>query len=433
MDISIIIPPEFLAEEQQIIESVKIGNRVEHYETIRKTKNGNQMSILLSVFPIKDGKGNVIGISKIARDITDQKNADEKQAILAAIVSSSDDAIISKTLEGIITSWNHSAQIMFGYTEAEAIGKHISLIIPHERIGEEALIIEKIRKGEKLDHFETIRVAKDGREINLSLTVSPVKNKNGQIIGASKVARDITAKVELEQQRKLYIEKLKELNKYKDEFMAMASHELRTPLTVIKANLQLLEQVMTTDTNIDFVTKTLKQVNKLTELVDNLLDISKIQAGKLRLNYSNFDMNILLKETIDGIQRTTTSHKIIFNENNRPVLANADKERIEQVITNMLINAIKYSPDSKNIFVSTDTKEDKIITSVKDSGIGIPKEDLENIFSSFYRVQGLSSTFSGSGIGLYISSEIIKRHGGDIWVESEVGKGSIFYFSIPAA
>src|SRR5947209_5229401 len=146
--------------------------------------------------------------------------------MLASIVSSSDDAIVSKTLDGIITSWNQGAENIFGYTEKEVIGKHISIIIPPERIQEEALIIQKILNGEKVTHFDTIRVAKSGKKINISLTVSPIKNREERITGASKIARDITEKAEAEQQRQLYTERLKELNNYKDEFMAMASHEL---------------------------------------------------------------------------------------------------------------------------------------------------------------------------------------------------------------
>jgi PAS domain S-box-containing protein len=431
-NISIIIPDELLKEERELIERVKNGEVIEHYETTRKTKNGNLVFIALTVSPIKNEVGNVIGISKIARDITEQKQAEEKQGILAAIVSSSDDAIVSKTLNGIITSWNHGAQNIFKFTESEAIGKHISIIIPPARLSEEKLIIEKIRKGEKIDHFETVRVSKDGKEINISLTVSPVKNKNGEIIGASKVARDITARVELEKQRQLFTKELQQLNKYKDEFMAMASHELKTPVTVIKANLQLLEHKMIADVNIDFIHKSLKQINKLSELINDLLDVSKIHAVRLLLNYSMFDINILLKETLDSIQQLTSTHQIIFHKKEDKLIINADRGRIEQVIINLLTNAVKYSPGSQDIIIETQNNNGKIVVSIKDNGIGIPEEDLENIFSSFYRVRRLASAFSGSGIGLHISSEIIKRHGGDIWVESKEGKGSTFYFSIPA-
>ena len=431
-NISIIIPEELYEEEKEIISKVKNGERIKHYETIRKTKDGNRISIALTVSPINDSNGNIIGISKIARDISGQNIAEEKQATLAAIVNSSDDAIISKTLFGIITSWNHAASKMFGYTEAEVIGKHISIIIPPDRMDEETMIIGNIRSGKKIQHFETVRVAKDGRKVNISLTVSPIRNKEGKIIGASKIARDITERIELEKQRLLYTEKLHQLNTYKDEFMAMASHELKTPLTIIKATLGILLLKMQEDDNSPFVQKTLKQVDKLDKLISDLLDISKIQSGNLELKLADFDMNILLKEIIGNIQLTTPI-RIILKENNGQVSAYGDMERIGLVITNLLGNAIKYSPGSKEIVVDAFRADDAIIVSVKDNGIGIPQEDITNIFSRFYRVSGLSSTFSGSGIGLYISSEIISRHGGKIWAESELNKGSTFYFSIPAS
>ncbi len=334
--ISLIIPEYLLEEENTIISKVKKGERIEHYETIRKRKDGSLFSIALTVSPIKDENGNVIGASKIARDLSDLKQSEEKQAMLAAIIDSSDDAIVSKNLDGIITSWNNGAASMFGYKEEEAVGKHITLIIPPDLIEEEKAIIEKIRKGEKVDHFETIRVKKNGTRINVSLTVSPIKNKKDVVIGASKIARDITEKFEMERQQKLLTQKLKELNIYKDDFMAMASHELKTPLTVIKANLQLLEYKMQNDKNIEFITKTLRSVNKLSDLITGLLDVSKIQAGKLELTATAFDVLLLLNDVIENIQQATPSHKIILKEIKDKLVANADKERIEQVIINML-------------------------------------------------------------------------------------------------
>ena len=429
--ISIIIPPERLHEEEMIIANVRKGIKVDHMVTVRVAKNKKKVNISLTVSPIKDKAGNIIGASKIARDISEQKLAEERQATLAAIVSSSDDAIISKTLFGIITSWNDAATKLFGYTQDEAIGKHISFIIPPDRMDEEVMIIEHIREGKKIKHFETVRIAKDGRELNLSLTVSPVRNKDGKIIGASKIARDITERLEVERQRVLYTEKLKRLNNYKDEFMAMASHELKTPLTIIKANLDILVLKMHDDENTPFIQRTLKHVDKLGRLINDLLDISKIQAGKLDLKLAYFNIDILLKEIINNTQFTTPIHLIY--ENTDKIMAYGDVHRIGLVINNILGNAIKYAPDSKEIKVDVFNSNDEIIVRIKDEGIGIPREDLKNIFSRFYRVSGPNATFSGSGIGLYISSEIIRRHGGKIWAESEINKGSTFYFSIPAS
>jgi PAS domain S-box-containing protein len=357
---------------------------------------------------------------------------EEKQARLAAIVNSSDDAIISKTLDGIITSWNPAATKMFGYTENEAIGKHISIIIPHDRIEEETVIIESIRLGKKIDHFETVRVAKDGTERYISLTISPVKNNTGKIIGASKIARDISFRIETEKQQELYTKRLQELNNYKDEFMVMASHELKTPLTVILANLQFLQEVMAKDKNVIFINKTVKQALKLSGLVTNLLDVSKIQAGKLELNVTVFDLNSLVQEIVSNLQQTTKNHHLVFNDSGEKLMVNADRERIEQVVINLLSNSIKYMPVSGNIIINTSCENGNVLVSVHDNGIGIPEEDIQNVFLRFYRVSGSASSFSGSGVGLFISSEIIKAHHGQIWAESELGKGSIFHFSIPA-
>jgi PAS domain S-box-containing protein len=356
---------------------------------------------------------------------------EEKQARLAAIVNSSDDAIISKTLDGIITSWNPAATKMFGYTENEVIGKHISIIIPPDRIEEETVIIESIRSGKKIDHFETIRVAKDGSERYISLTISPVKNKAGKIIGASKIARDISFRKEAERRQELYTQRLKELNNYKDEFMVMASHELKTPLTVILANLQFLQEIMATDSNVAFINKTVKQVLKLSGLVTNLLDVSKIQAGKLELNITIFDLNSLVQEIVSNLQYTTKDHHLVFIFSGEKLMVNADRERIEQVVINLISNSIKYMPHPGSIFIKISCKGEKIQVSVRDNGIGIPEKDIQNVFLRFYRVSGSASSFSGSGIGLFISSEIIKAHHGRIWVESQLGKGSTFYFSIP--
>ncbi len=430
--ISLIIPLDRLHEESMILENVRNGIVVDHLATVRVAKNKKKVNISLTVSPIKDKAGNIIGASKIVRDISGEKMAEEKHATLAAIVNSSDDAIISKTLFGIITSWNNAAFKMFGYTEAEVMGKHISIIIPPERMDEETMIIESIRNGKKIQHFETVRIAKDGKEVNISLTVSPIRNKDGKIIGASKIARDITERKEVEKKQLLYTEKLQQLNKYKDEFMAMASHELKTPLTIIKANLDILLLQMQEDANKPFVEKTLKQIDKLDALINDLLDISKIQSGKLELKLADFDMNILLKDIIRNIQLTTPI-RIILKESGGKIPAYGDIDRIGLVITNLVGNAIKYAPGSKEIMIDAFKSDDAVIVSVKDHGIGIPQEDLTNIFSRFYRVSGLNSTFSGSGIGLYISSEIISRHGGKIWAESELNKGSTFYFSIPAS
>ncbi len=424
-----LIPEKLWEEEAMIISRIKRGEKVEHFKTLRVAKSGKLLQLSVTVSPIKNRAGEIIGASKIARDVSQHRLAEEKQGILAAIVSSSDDAIVSKTLEGIITSWNFGAERLFGYHESEIIGKSIYTIIPRNRHHEEQGIINKIKKGEKVDHFETVRVAKDGRELSLSITVSPVKNRSGEIIGASKIARDISEQVKVREDRELYTKRLEKLNHYKDEFIGMASHELKTPLTSINANLQLLQRKLQESAFKGFVTKTLRHVNKLTALVSELLDVTRIQEGKLQLNKTYFDLAELVEECVESIQPTTT-HTIQYESKITGAVL-ADRQRIEQVIVNLLTNAIKYSPHGKQVIVSTEMDEHEMCVSIQDFGIGIPADQTAQIFSRFYRVEGLAPTYSGLGIGLYISSEIVQRHNGKIWVESEIGKGSTFKLKMP--
>lgn len=430
--ISIIIPPDRLDEEDFIINQIKAGQKIAHFETVRIAKDGRKINMELSISPIKSKSGQITGVAKILRDITLRKDIELKQAMLAAIVDSSDDAIISKTTDGIITSWNHSASKMFGYSEEEAIGKHISIIIPPDRLEEETVIIENIRKGNKVDHFETERLSKDGITKSISVTVSPIKDNKGIIIGASKTARDISAKIEAKKQQELYNQKIKELNQQRDEFMVMASHELKTPVTVILANLQILKLLLEGDTHNSFVDKTLKQMMKLSDLIGSMFEVSKIQAGKLILNKTSFDIDLLLKEVAANMQQTTLTHRILYKDNPGITIL-ADNYKIEQVVVNLVNNAIKYMTEPGDIHLRIDKIKNDLVFCVSDKGVGIPEKDIQNIFQRFYRVSGSASSFTGSGVGLYISSEIINAHGGKLWAESELGKGSTFYFSIPIA
>lgn len=428
--ISLIIPAERMAEENMIMDIISRGEKIQHFETIRIAKDGSEKSLSITISPIKNHEDKIIGASNVSRDISAQKATEKNLATLAAIVDSSDDAIISKTLEGIITSWNSAAGEMFDYTEEEVIGRHISLIIPPDRIEEESMIIENIREGRKIDHFETVRMSKSGKRKNISLTVSPIKNAEGKIIGASKIARDVDFKVFAEQQREHFIKRLQELNEYKDEFMVMASHELKTPLTVILANLQILQELIKDDQNIILVKKIIDKVFQMSTLITNLLDVSKIQAGRLELEKSSFNIQNQIREIVSNLQATTQKHVITLSTSHPNTIIFADRERLQHVLVNLLGNAIKYSPKGGKINVNFSEAEDTVEVSVSDEGVGIHHSDLENIFQRFYRGR-IASSFSGSGVGLYISAQIIKEHDGEIRAESKEGKGSTFYYKIP--
>lgn len=560
-----------------------------------------------SFTPLRDKSGRIYGVLNTAADVTDLKISEmrlaeyaEKQARLAAIVSSSDDVIIGMTVDGIITSWNTAAERTFGYSEAEAMGHHISLIIPEDRLQEEDYILSQIRAGQRVDHFETVRVDRDGETVHLSLTVSPIIDDAGNVIGASKIAHDIGAQIASQHTARKYTERLeimnmvigslseeldldkilqkvtdattnltgakfgaffynkidergesymlytlsgasreafdkfgmprntavfhptfsgqgtvrsdditkdprygkndphfgmpkghlpvvsylavpvisrsgnvigglffghpepgkftaehetlitsiaaqaaisidnallfeevRELNDKKDEFIGLASHELKTPLASINGYLQILGRLLGDAQHHKFLQKATQQVGRLTTLVNDLLDVSKIEAGKLRLTIAEFDLRKVIEEAIDLIRHSTEKYDISFRSNAEKCMVNGDEQRIEQVVINLLSNAIKYSPGTDRVEVMLSSHPDKVVVSVRDFGPGIPVGKAKSIFTRFYRIDEAAPNISGLGIGLYLASEIITRHSGEIWVESEPGKGSTFIFSLP--
>ncbi len=579
---------------------VDIEKKAQKEELIIEHPENEYRNVLVYSVPTFPGE-KYRGATHTLVDITEQKSDESRRAMLAAIIESSDDAIISKSISGIITSWNSAAERMFGYTEAEAIGKSITMLIPNERLDEENQIINKVMKGETVNHFETIRLKKTGEPLPISITVSPIKNRLGIITGASKIARDITHQKEAEARLQGYIENLEvfnyvgktlsedldvqgilqkvtdattqisgaefgaffynvldekgdslmlytlsgapreafakfaapritalfkptfsgeaivrigdiakdprygknsplngmppghlpvvsylavpviskkgnvtgcllfghsqpdrfteeherlvagiasqaavaldnakmyeeiqNLNLKKDEFIGMASHELKTPVTSISGYLQIIEKNPDKwEQNQLFIKKTRAQVDKLSGLISDLLDVTKIETGRLPLKFSTFDLVELLREVIELLANNNPSYEIEtdFPLDSFPVFA--DRLRLEQVIVNLITNAIRYSPKSNRIIVTMQSEGKKVSVSVQDFGIGIQAEHLKRIFNRFYRVDDLASHMSGLGIGLFISKEIINRHKGRLDVVSQPGQGSTFTFEIP--
>lgn len=658
------------------------------YEVSHYFQSIGQRTMLLNAREIVNGDSTERLILLAIEDITGRKQAEYENSLLGTIVDSSEDAIISETLGGIITSWNKGAEKIFGYGPAEAIGENIRMLIPPEIKQEEKMVISKIKKGQAVLHYDTVRLSKESRRINISLTVSPIKNKKAEITGASIIARDITeqiiARKQIEKSEKRYTDMIMqsqfgfamlrgkdmvvtlandsvkemwgkeknniegkpllevlpeikdqgfpalfsevfttgipyygtqvparllrrgkmedvyfnfvyqphreadesisginiiavevtaevEMNKkikeseanfrqlaelmpdkvsnadaqgniiyynqhwlnytgfnfeelkdggwkkiiwpddlpeftkrwqhslatgddfemelriinangepkwhlsrsvairddsaslpdvspggytrgqgkitkwiatttdiddqkmkeqQKDEFIGIASHEMKTPLTTAKAYIQLLQQSMeqTNDKHLFFAQKANASINRLNNLIGELLDVSKIKHGKLALNIAPFNFNEMVAMAIESAQIVSSSHSIVQSGAiDEPVTG--DKERLEQVIINLLSNAAKYSPQADKIFITVAKENQEVKVAVKDSGIGIRKENFKKIFERYYRES--NSQFQGLGIGLSICYEIILRHKGKIWVQSEPGKGSTFYFTIP--
>ncbi len=471
---------------------------------------------------------------------TQQKDVEEREEArqyLAAIVESSDDAIISENLEGIITSWNAAAERMYGYPAREIVGQPVTRLMMPSQHDEFAQIMARVRQGERIDHFETTRVCRDGTHLSVSITISPIRNSSGTIIGASSIARNITEHKQLEAkfrylfdsnlvglfigdlagtfveannaflnmlgytrtelltgivQREaltppefhfvnyqavkalretglsgtyekeywhksgkripvliaasrieqtetcigfvLDISERKELEKRKDEFISMASHELKTPLTSLKGFLCLLQRRLPSQEDeriAHYLTRMDAQIDRLAKLINDLLDISKMQTGQLTYSEERFEIDALVQEVVETVQETTLTHRVLFEKCCQAQVL-GDRDRIGQVLINLLNNAIKYSPQADTVLVRMTLENNRVLMSIQDFGIGIAKEHQQLIFDRFYQVTGpRARTFPGLGIGLYISWDIIKRHGGQMWVESEEGKGATFHVALP--
>lgn len=514
---------------------------------------------------------------------------DEREAMLVAIIESSQDAIISKDLSSRITSWNQAAERMFGYTEEEMIGELVHKLIPTERQGEEDSIIANLKAGRKVEHFETIRVRKDGKEIRVSLMISPIRNKEGVIIGASKIARDITRQrlneerltlinevgkaisIHLDVEKilqlvtdattrlstaafgaffynkidakgeaymlyalsgasresfdkfgmprntkifaptfggtgivrsaditkdprygqnsphqgmpaghlpvvsylavpvispsgivigglffghpqadqfteehetlvsaiaaqaaialdnaKLYQE-IQHLNSKKDQFIGFASHELKTPLATLKGYLQIGS---TRNISVQVLYPKLeKQVMRLSEIVDELLDVTRIQSGQMDLQLGTVTLTELVQDACEAVANSNRSLQLELPH--EKIEFTGDAKKLEHVLANLLTNAVKYSDQMTPIFISGMQIGDEVQISVTDQGIGISKEHQGDIFGQFFRTLSGKERAKGMGLGLYITREIVLAHNGQIWVDSEPGKGSTFYVRLP--
>jgi PAS domain S-box-containing protein len=328
----------------------------------------------------------------------------------AAIVSSSDDAIISKDLHGVVLSWNAAAERMFGYTAAEAIGRHISLIIPADRLDEEAFVIGQIRAGRSVEHFETMRRRKDGSLIEISLTISPIHAPDGTIVGASKIARDITERKQLERTAQ-------EASRAKDEFLATLSHELRTPLNTVMGYVQMLQNgSVPPDQQARALEIIGRNATALGRLVDDVLDTSRIVTGKMQLDLQPCNVASLIDQGIASIQPAMDARGLQLRRDVDPdLVVNADPTRLGQVLWNLLANAVKFTPPGGRISVSGKVDGSRALIAVEDTGIGMAPFELPLIFQRFWQAPaGESRNHGGLGLGLALARHFVELHGGRI-------------------
>jgi PAS domain S-box-containing protein len=370
-------------------------------------------------------------------------SAEEIRGRLAAIVESSDDAIVSKTLDGIITSWNRSAENIFGYTAQEAVGKHISLIIPKDRRSEEDEVISCIRKGQKIDHFETVRQTKDGRLIDISLTVSPVKDASGRVIGASKVARDITDRKRGEAEREALLLSEREARaeaeragRMKEEFLATLSHELRTPLNAIVGWTYILKTRPLSQETLDQGLSVIdRNVRLQVQLVSDLLDMSRIVSGKMRLDVQRVELPLIVAAALESLGPAAAAKAIRVSSIVEPITepVYGDSARLQQVVWNLLSNAVKFTPRGGRIQLVLCRASSHVDLSVSDDGKGMKAEFLPHVFERFRQADSSATReHGGLGLGLSIVRQLVELHGGSVRAASAgEGRGSTFTVSLP--
>ena len=443
--VSLIVPPARRAEDDDVLARVRRGEVVDHFETVRLTKDGGLIDVSLSATPVRDALGHIVGISKIARDITERRRFDETRGRLAAIVESSNDVIVSKSLDGTITSWNRAAERMFGWTAAEAIGRPIMIIIPDDRRAEEEDVLARIGRGERVEHFDTVRRTKDGRLVDVSITVSPVRDSAGRIVGASKIARDITERRRIEEERRQLLaremlarEAAEAANRARDEFLAVVSHELRTPLNGVFGWARMLQSAdMDEASRQRAVAAIVRGASAQVRLIDDLLDISRMVTGNLRLEFKLVDVRDVVEAALETVRPAAAAKGIEIDTQVEPaavtVLGAAD--RLQQVLWNLLINAVKFTPRHGGVRVAVHRADADAVVTVSDSGEGIAAEMLPHVFERF-RQEDSSSTraHTGLGLGLALVRHVVEAHGGSVTAHSRgKGQGATFVLRLPLA
>jgi PAS domain S-box-containing protein len=356
---------------------------------------------------------------------------------LAAIIYSSDDAIISKTLDGIVSSWNEGARRIFGYTAEEMIGQPILRLIPEDRKEEEAIILERLKRGERVDHFETKRVSKSGVLLDISLSISPIRDREGRIIGASKIARDITS-------QKLN-ERLLKSNHELEQFAYIASHDLQEPLRKIHVFSELLEDEIRRGGDQAVIDNYLNKIKhasvRMSSLISGVLEYSRFSRNEQ--TYTSVDLNEVIKDVLLEFDLKIAESKAVPEVGELPVIKGAATQ-FHQLFRNLIGNSLKFCQGHPHISITADKASPEelppalaseqgtsfVRISVRDNGIGFESKHAARIFDIFQRLNG-QNTYNGSGIGLAICKRIVENHGGAIRAEGEPGKGAAFHIFLP--
>lgn len=392
-----------------ILERLRRGEAVQDQPARLWCKDGSVRQVLISSMPASDS--NLFNC--VTLDMTVQQIATETTARLAAIVDSSDDAIVGKLLDGTVTSWNRAAEQLFGWRAEEMVGSSISRIVPPERRDDLASILARLGRGEKIDHHETVRMRADGRRIEVSVSISPIYDQQGTIIGVAKIARDISERRAAERRRQ--------------ELLEVVAHDLRTPLTTVLGYAQLLQRRLGDDVALKAIAT---QASRMGRLLADVLETARLEAGRQHLRRAPFDLGELARESAlhgDALLDSAGVRVVLPPE---PIIGEWDSDRVSQILDNLLDNARKYAPNSETV-IEVSRVGDEAWLAVRDQGPGIALADRGRVFERFYQGGSGEKPAAGVGLGLFISRALAEMHGGRLWVESEPGQGSVFTLALP--
>jgi PAS domain S-box-containing protein len=413
--ISLVMVP--IVSKQRAMGFIAVGSKKLHKFTKREVR-------LLVAFSSQ------LGSALENAQLYDEVN--KEKAYIENLVDNAGDAIISTDVADRILTWNHGAEVIFGYSKEETVGQSLTILLPSHRAGELEEIRDKVRLTGVIRNLEVRRIKKDGIIIEASLAVSPIRDKDDNVIGFLHLARDVTEK-------KRYEQRLKELDKMKSAFVSNVSHELRTPLTAIKASADNMLDRLIGDLNgkqVGYLTRIKSNSDRLARLINDLLDLSTIEAGKIDLRPTNLPLVTLVKEAAESL-KPVAAEKLInltLMSADPGVIAWADRDKVIQVLMNLIGNALKFTPTRGKVTIAVAKNSAAWMQiSVTDTGPGIPAEEVNKVFGRFYQIgQAGTPKTQGTGLGLAISKALVEMHGGKIWVESEAGKGSTFSFTLPA-
>ncbi|UVT20408.1 MAG: PAS domain S-box protein [Nitrospira sp.] len=390
-------------------------------------KSGSRFIANVMVTALRDERAALQAYAVVIRDVTERKRAEQATARLAAIVTSSTDAILSKSLDGIITTWNSGAERLFGYRSEEVIGTSVTRLLFPDRAQEEAQILDSIRRGERVEQRETVRRHKNGHPIEVSLTVSPIMDASGTIFGASSIARDI-------KDRKRFERALREANKELEAFSYSVSHDLRAPLRSIDG----FAKVLVEDFGPSLPSEAQrclgiiqKSAGRMGELIDDLLEFSRVSRSELERHA--VDTERLIREVWFDLRRPDQDRTVELILGNLPKCW-ADRRLIKQVWVNLLSNALKYSrprqePRIEIGWQDDEQQPDDVVYWIRDNGVGFDQQYVGKLFGVFQRLHR-ADEFEGTGVGLALVDRIVQRHGGRVWAEGRLNEGATFYFTL---